>query len=224
MSRLEWDKVGEHLYETGVDRGVLYLYDSAKQAYLDGEAWNGLTSVSENPTGGDNNEYYADNIKYLNIKAAEDFAATVGCYTYPDSWAACNGEAEYVKGISLTQQTRATFGLCYRTKIGNDTENIDHGYKLHLVYGATSSPTSKDYNTINDNPDPAEFSFDIATTPVPVEGYKPTAHIIINSTKIDPDELKKLEDVLYGTNGEGDSDGTAPRLPLPNELPEILAV
>lgn len=223
MSRLIWDKVGEHLYETGVDHAVLYLYDTAKQAYVEGVAWNGITSVSESPTGGDNNDYYADNIKYLNIKSAEDFAATIGCYTYPDEWGVCNGEAEYVKGISFTQQTRATFGLCYRTKIGNDTENIDHGYKLHLIYGATSSPSSRDYNSINDNPDPAEFSFEIATTPVPVDGYKPTAHVIIDSTKIDLEELKKLEDVLYGTNGEGENAGTSARLPLPNEISEIIA-
>ena len=202
MSKLVWDAVGEHYYETGVDHGVLYVQNSSG-AYPEGVAWNGLTAVNENPSGGDEQAIYADNIKYLSLRSAEEFGATIEAYTYPDEWAACDGSAEPVGGVLLAQQVRAKFGFCYRTKIGNDTNFDDYGYKLHLVYNASANPSSKNYETINDTPAAITFSWDITTTPVEVTGtsYKPTAHIVIDKSKLDNTGLgylADLENVLYG--------------------------
>lgn len=222
MAKLVWDAIGEKFYETGVDHGV--LYPQAEGAYPKGVAWNGLISVTESPSGAEDSPLYADNIKYLNLKSAEEFGATVECYTYPDEWAACNGEADIAKGVTLGQQSRNTFGLCYRTQIGNDTDGQEHGYKLHLIYGCSASPSEKGYSTINDSPEAITFSFEIATTPVNVSGtdlkgraLKPVASITIDSTKSDPEKLAALEKILYG------DEETEARLPLPDELRTIFA-
>lgn len=216
MSRLKWDEVGTRTYETGVDHGVLYPQSDGK--YPKGVAWNGLTSVSESPSGAEDNALYADNMKYLNIKSAEELSLTIGCYTYPDEWARCDGTAELIEGVSLGQQSRNTFGLSYRTKIGNDTEGEDHGYKIHLIYGCSASPSEKTYSTINDSPEAIEFSYDVATTPIPVEGFKPVASITVDSTKLSAEALTALEKVLYGDEEED------ARLPFPDELKTILQV
>lgn len=213
MAKLVWDAVGERTYETGVDHGVLYPQSGG--AYPKGVAWNGLTSVDESPSGAEDNPLYADNIKYLNIKSAEEFGLSIECYTYPDEWSRCDGTAELIEGITLGQQSRNTFGLSYRTKIGNDTEGEDYGYKLHLVYGCSASPSEKTYQTINDNPDAIAFSYEISTTPIPVEGFKPVASLTINSTKTSKAVLAALEKVLYGDE-ENDA-----RLPFPDELKTI---
>lgn len=229
MARAKWDQIGERTYETGVDHGMLYPQKNG--AYPMGVAWNGLTTVTESPSGAESNALYADNIKYLNLRSAEDFGATVECYTAPVEWEECNGEATMTEGVTLGQQSRNSFGLCYRTKIGNDTDGEDHGYKLHLIYGASASPSERSYSTVNDSPEAITFSYEITTTAVPVDGndvngkpLKPTACITINSTKVDPDVLKALEDALYGTDGNGtEGSGTDPHLPLPAELREIFA-
>lgn len=197
MSKLEWDKVGEHFYETGLDRGVLYVQSAG--AYPKGVAWNGLTGVTESPSGADATDMYADNQKYLSLRAAETFGATIEAYTYPDEFAACDGSASLADGVKIGQQTRKTFGFAYRTKLGNDTDGEDHGYILHLVYGATASPSSKSRTTINESPEAISFSWEISTTPVNVDGYKPTATLEIDSTKISEAALKAVEDALYGT-------------------------
>lgn len=212
MTKLEWDKTGERIFETGLDRGVLYPQVSG--AYPKGVAWNGLTGVTENPSGADATDLYADNQKYLSLRAAETFGATVEAYTYPDEFAECDGSAELATGIKVGQQTRKTFGLCYRTKLGNDTDLEDHGYILHLVYGCTASPSSKTRETINESPNAVTFSWEVSTTPVNVEGFKPTATIEIDSTKITEKALKAIEDKLYGGTGE-------PTLPLPDEIKQI---
>lgn len=222
MAMLKWDQAGERLYETGVDHGVLYPQKSGE--YPNGVAWNGLISVTESPSGAEDNPLYADNMKYLNIKSNEDYGATIECYTYPDEWAACNGEADLATGVTLGQQRRNTFGLSYRTNIGNDTDGNDHGYKLHLVYGCSASPSEKGYSTINDNPEAITFSYEITTTPIPVSGndvdgnpFKPTAVITIDSTKVKKEDLESVEKILYGSEEED------PRLPLPDELRTIFA-
>lgn len=222
MAILKWDQAGERLYETGVDHGVLYPQKSG--AYPKGVAWNGLISVTESPSGAEDNPLYADNMKYLNIKSNEDYGATIECYTYPDEWAACNGEADLANGVTLGQQRRNTFGLSYRTNIGNDTDGNDHGYKLHLVYGCSASPSEKSYSTINDSPEAITFSYEVTTTPIPVSGndldgnpFKPTAVITVDSTKVTPENLAALEKILYGTE-EDDA-----HLPLPDELRTIFA-
>lgn len=215
MPRLEWDKIGERLYETGVKNGVLYPTD-ANGAYSKGVAWNGLTSISENPSGADSNPIYADDIKYLDLRSKEEFGATIEAYTYPDEFAICDGSAELTDGVMIGQQTRKPFGLCYRTAIGNDVDFDDHGYKLHIVYGATASPSSRQYQTINDNPEAITFSWEITTTPVNVEGKKPTATLVIDSTKVGEEGMTALKDVLYGT------ENSDPRLPLPDEIVDIL--
>lgn len=227
MAMLKWDQAGERLYETGVDHGVLYPQKSGE--YPKGVAWNGLISVTESPSGAEDNALYADNMKYLNIKSNEDYGATVECYTYPDEWAACNGEADLASGVTLGQQRRNTFGLSYRTNIGNDTDGNDHGYKLHLVYGCSASPSEKSYSTINDSPEAITFSYEITTTPIPISGndldgnpFKPTAVITIDSTKVDPEKLAALEKILYGSDEDSGGDTTA-RLPLPDELKTIFA-
>lgn len=211
MTVLTWDQVGERLYETGVDRGVLYLPDE-NGAYDEGHAWNGLTTVTESPSGAESNPQYADNIKYLNLVSAEEFGATIEAFTYPDEFGQCDGTASPEAGIFLGQQGRRSFGLAYRTRLGNDLDGTDHGYKLHLVYGALAAPSEKAYATINDSPEAITFSWEVTTTPVDVAGYKPTALLTIDSTKVDADALADLEDILYGTNVDD------PRLPLPDEV------
>ena len=217
MARLVWDKTGEHFYETGVKNVV--LYPMSGNSYGEGVAWNGVTSIEENPSGADFNAIYADDIKYLNIQGAEEFGATIGAYTYPDEFAECDGSAVPVDGVAVGQQARKAFGLCYRTTIGNDTEGIEYGYKLHIVYGARVTPSGKSYSTINDSPEPAEMSWEMNTTPVAVSGFKPTSIITIDSTKFtkqeDKAKLTALEDMLYGKDGEGQT-ATAPSLPLPD--------
>lgn len=217
MSKLIWDESGKRIYETGVDHGVLYDVDSDGK-YVKGVAWNGLTGVTESPSGAEQTALYADNIKYLNLTSAEEFGATVTAYTYPDEWEKHDGSAELATGVKIGQQTRSPFGLSYRTNIGNDTEGNDHGYKLHLIYGALASPSEKNYQTINDSPEAIEFSWEITTTPVNVTGFKPTASVTIDSTKCDKDKLKAFEDVLYGTDSE------EPRMPLPDEVKTLLSV
>ena len=208
--KLIWDKIGERFYETGVSKGVLYKQDT-NGAYPKGVAWNGLTAVTESPSGAEATPLYADNIKYLNLLSNEEFGATIEAYTYPDEFAECNGEASLVDGVSIGQQKRTPFGMAYQTKIGNDI-NGDLGYKIHLIYGAIAAPSEKAYNTVNDSPEAITFSWEITTTPVEVEGFKPTACITIDSTKVDADALAALEAVLYGTETEEAS------LPLPNEI------
>lgn len=219
MARLVWDKTGEHLYETGVDHGVLYFPDQTG-AYKNGVAWNGLISVSESPSGAEATGQYADNIKYLNLISAEEFSATIEAYTYPEEFEACNGNKELVDntGVYVGQQSRSVFGFCYRTMIGNDTDGQDHGYKLHLVYGCQVSPSEKAYQTINDSPEALTFSWELSTTPVNVTGKKPTALLVIDSTKIDSTKLTKIEAKLYG-----DETSTDAVLPTPDEIAEILS-
>ena len=199
MSKLVWDTTGDKTYETGLDHGVLYPITS-EGTYTPGVAWNGLSSVSESPSGAEANAIYADNIKYLNLYSAEEFGATVEAYTYPTEWEECDGSASIANGVVLGQQERKTFGLCYRTVLGNDVGGDKYGYKLHLIYGAKASPSERQYQTINDSPEAITFSWEITTTPVNVTGHKPVSCITIDSTKADPAKLKNLEDILYGTN------------------------
>lgn len=216
MSKLTWDNIGERFYETGVKQGVLYVQD-ATGAYPKGVAWNGLTAVTESPSGAEATALYADDIKYLNLISNEEFGATIEAYTYPDEFAACDGSASLVEGVSLGQQKRSAFGLCYKTAIGNDVDGADHGYKLHIIYGAMAAPSEKAYATINDSPEAITFSWEITTTPVAVEGFKPTACITIDSTKVDAAKLKALEDILYGSESE------EAKLPLPAEIKSTMS-
>lgn len=213
MSKLEWNKVGEKLFETGVEKGV--LYPAVDAAYPKGYAWNGLTKVSENPTGAESTALYADDVKYLDIQSKEEFGATVEAYMCPPEFYACDGTASMVPGVMVTQQNRTMFGMSYKTLLGNDVKGTDYGYKLHLVYGAKAAVSQKDYGTVNENPNAMNLSWNITTTPVEVPGLKPTAHIIIDSTTVDAEKLKALEDILYGTESE------EARLPLPTELATI---
>ena len=215
MSKLVWDKTGERYYETGVKNGVLYPQGEGG-AYDKGVAWNGLTAVTESPSGAEATALYADDIKYLNLMSAEEFGATVEAYTYPDEFAECDGSAALVPGVTIGQQTRKAFGLCYRTVIGNDVKNNDYGYKLHMIYGALAAPSEKSYATINDSPEAITFSWELTTTPVAVDGFKPTASLTIDSTKVDAVNLAALEAILYG------SEDTEPRLPLPSEIAELM--
>ena len=215
MSKIVWDAVGEHTFETGVRNGVLYLKD-AQGAYNTGVAWNGLTSVSESPEGAEATDLYADDIKYLTLMSAENFKATIEAYTYPDEFEECDGSASIANGVVIGQQSRKPFGLCYRTSIGNDTDGNEHGYKLHIVYGCQASPSEKQYSTINDSPEAITFSWEVNTTPVNVTGKKPTATLIIDSTKADKAKLTALEAILYG------SESTEPRLPLPDEIATLM--
>lgn len=215
MPKLVWDDTGKHLFETGVQKGV--LYPQVGGAYPKGVVWNGLTSVTESPSGAESNPIYADDIKYLNLVSAEEFGATVEAYTYPDEFAKCDGSAEISPGILVGQQERQKFGLCYRTVLGNDTEGNAYGYKLHIIYNATASPSEKQYQTINDSPEAITFSWELSTTPTNVDGHKPTASLVIDSTKVDETKLKKLEDKLYGTEQAEAS------LPTPNEIITLLA-
>ena len=216
MSKIVWDAIGEHTFETGVRNGVLYLKD-AQGAYSTGVAWNGLTSVSESPEGAEATDLYADDIKYLTLMSAENFKATIEAYTYPDEFAECDGSATIADGVTIGQQSRKPFGLCYRTAIGNDTDGNEHGYKLHIVYGCQASPSEKQYSTINDSPEAITFSWEVNTTPVNVNGKKPTATLIIDSTKADKAKLTALEAILYGSESE------EPRLPLPDEIATLMA-
>lgn len=205
MSRLVWDQTGEHLYEIGVRNGVLYVMStegSTSGTYPNGVVWNGLTAVTEKPTGADATALYADDIKYLNLIAAEEFEATIEAYTYPDEFALCDGSAELATGIMVGQQPRKTFGFAYRTVIGNDVANDSYGYKLHLIYGALAAPSERAYSTINDSPEAITFSWDVKTTPVPVTGHKPTASLTIDSTKLGVAKMAALEAVLFGTDAE----------------------
>ena len=199
MSKLAWDETGKRLYETGVEKGVLYPINAEGQ-YKPGVAWNGLTSITESPSGAEATALYADDIKYLNLYSAEEFGATIEAYTYPDEFAACDGSAELATGVVVGQQARKVFGLSYKTLEGNDVDGQDHGYKLHLIYGAMCSPSQKQYQTVNDSPSAITFSWEVKTTPVTVPGLKPTASICIDSTKVDATKLKTLEDKLYGTD------------------------
>lgn len=217
MAKLVWDKTGDRLYETGVKNGVLYIPTAG--VYSKGVAWNGLTAVTESPSGAEATALYADDTKYLSLMSTEEFGATIEAYTYPDEFAACDGSAELAGGVMIGQQKRSTFGLCYKTTIGNDTEGNDHGYKLHIIYGALAKPSERAYASINDSPEAITFSWEITTTPVNVTGAKPTASLVIDSTKADPSKLAALEDILYGKDGEPANE---PRLPLPDEIKSLM--
>ena len=216
MAKLVWDEVGKRTYETGVDKGVLYVQD-AEGAYGKGVAWNGLTAaVNESPSGAEPTPLYADNIKYLELTSKEEYGATIEAYTYPDEFEACDGSAEVGTGVVIGQQSRKVFGLCYRTVKGNDVKNNDYGYKIHLVYGCKAKPAQKNYQTINDSPEAITFSWEVSTTPVEVEGFKPTATVTIDSTKVAAEKLKSIEEALYGT------ESVEPKLLLPNEIIAIV--
>lgn len=216
MARLEWDKTGERFYETGTDKGVLYPTTDGG-GYTKGVPWNGLTAVTESPSGAEATALYADNTKYLSLMSVEEFGATLEAYTYPDEFAECDGSASIAKGVVIGQQERKSFGLCYRTKVGNDIEGDDLGYKIHIVYGVKASPSEKSYATINDSPEAVTFSWELTTTPVNVAGFKPTASLTIDSTKANPTDLASLEKILYG------DESNEPRLPLPDEIATIMS-
>lgn len=216
MSKLVWDKTGERLYETGVKNGTLYVQNS-DGTYPLGVAWNGLVSVTESPSGAEATALYADDIKYLNLVSAEEFGATIEAYTYPEEFEECDGTAELAEGVSIGQQTRKQFGLVYKTTLGNDIDGAAYGYKLHIIYNALAAPSEKGYQTVNDSPEAITFSWEVATTPIEVSGKRPTASIVINSTKADANKLAALEDILFGT------DVADPRLPLPSEIATLFA-
>ena len=215
MAKLIWDATGEKRYETGVNQGVLYVMDESG-AYPKGVVWNGLTAVTESPSGAEATPLYADDIKYLNLMSAEEFGASIEAYTYPDEFMECDGSAVLLEGAYIGQQPRKTFGMCYRTTLGNDIMNDSFGYKLHMIYGALASPSEKSYATINDSPEAITFSWEVTTTPVPVTGFKPTASLVVDSTKVGEAQMAALEAVLYG------SDEAEARLPLPDEIKTIL--
>ena len=213
MAKIAWDATGSRQYETGVDRGVLYVMGAS--TYGTGVPWNGLTAVTESPSGAEASPFYADNIKYANLMSAEDFGCTIEAYTYPDAFAECDGSAAPKVGVQIGQQTRKTFGFSYRTSIGNDTAGQNAGYKIHVVYGCLAAPSEKNYQTINDSPEPLAFSWEVSTTPVAVTGYKPTATLVIDSTKISAGSLTAVEEALYGKDG---TPGSSASLPLPDAL------
>lgn len=215
MSKLTWDLTGERLYETGVKMGVLYPQTAG--AYPKGVAWNGLTAVTESPSGAEASPFYADDIKYLNLMSAEEFGATIEAFMYPDEFAECNGEGTLAEGVTIGQQPRKEFGMCYRTILGNDTDGNEYGYKIHIIYGALAAPSEKAYATVNESPEPITLSWELTTTPIAVQGHKPTATLTIDSTKVDAEKLAALEAVLYG------SEDTEARLPLPDEIATMLA-
>lgn len=215
MAKLVWDQTGERLYETGVKQGVLYIKENG--IYDNGVAWNGLTAITESPSGAETTPLYADDIKYLNLLSTEEFSATIEAYTYPDEFMQCDGSAPLSTGVYIGQQSRKTFGMCYRTVLGNDEDNNDYGYKLHLIYGCLAAPSEKGYSTINDSPEAITFSWEVSTTPENVTGHKPTATITIDSTKADKAKLTALEAILYG------SEAKEPRLPLPDEVASLMA-
>lgn len=213
--RLTWDDAGKRLYETGVKQGVLYPQDD-NGAYPKGVAWNGLTAVTESPEGAEPTPLYADDIKYLNLLSTEEFKATVEAYTYPDEFAECDGSGSLVEGVTIGQQDRKTFGLSYRTSLGNDVKGNEYGYKLHIVYGCLAAPSEKAYATVNDSPEAITFSWEVSTTPVNVTGFKPTASLVLDSVKLGVAKMKAIEDVLYG------SSAAEARLPLPDEIKSII--
>ena len=218
MAKLVWDAIGEHKYETGVDHVALYK-PNAQKKYVGGVAWNGVSSISESPSGADSNPIYADNIKYLDLRSAEEFGATIECYTYPPEFAECNGEAIVTNGVVIGQQTRKTFGLAYRSIVGNDLQGNDYAYKLHLIYGATASPSEKQYSTVNDSPEAGTFSFELTTTPVAVQGYKNTASLTIDTSLFtDKTKITALENKLFGTEQD------EPELPTPAEVFDLLGM
>lgn len=218
MAKLVWDKSGERYYETGVKNGALYVFDTTTNKYGTGVAWNGLTAVTESPSGAEATALYADDIKYLNLLSTEEFGATIEAYTYPDEFAECDGSAALADGVMIGQQKRKTFGLAYKTTLGNDTIGNDYGYKLHIIYGCLAAPSEKAYATINDSPEAITFSWEVTTTPVEVTGHKPTASITIDSTKADEAKLATLEKKLFG-----DDTSDTPTLPLPDEITQIFA-
>ncbi len=215
MAKITWDATGDRFFETGLDRGVLYVMKDSK--YGTGVAWNGLTSVSESPEGAELTELWADGIKYANMRSAEDMKATVEAYTYPEEFEQCDGTASIADGITIGQQTRATFAMCYRTLVGNDVAGTEKGYKIHIIYGATVSPSQKQYQTVNDSPEAITFSWELSTTPVSVTGFKTTALVVIDSTKVSAEVLKKIEDKLYGTEAE------EPTVLMPDEIKALVA-
>ena len=218
MPKLVWDAIGEHKYETGVDHVALYK-PNAQKKYVGGVAWNGVSSISESPSGADSNPIYADNIKYLDLRSAEEFGATIECYTYPPEFAECNGEAIVTSGVVIGQQSRKTFGLAYRSIVGNDLQGNDYAYKLHLIYGATASPSEKQYSTVNDSPEAGTFSFELTTTPIAVQGYKNTASLTIDTSLFtDKTKITALENKLFGTEQD------EPELPTPAEVFELLGM
>lgn len=215
MSVLTWDATGERLYETGVQKCVLYLKDENGD-YTKGVAWNGITAVTESPSGAEATPLYADDIKYLNLMSNEEFGATIEAYMYPEEFGECDGSAALEAGVYIGQQPRKTFGLCYRTVLGNDVANNEYGYKLHIIYGALAAPSEKAYATINDSPEAITFSWEVTTTPVNVTGHKPTACVTIDSTKVNAEKLAALEAMLYGSESE------EPKLPLPDEIATLM--
>lgn len=217
MSKIEWHKTGERRYETGTSHGVLYLRD-AEGAYTNGVPWNGLTAVTESPSGAEANPQYADNMKYLNLISLEEFSATIEAFTYPEEFERCDGSASIAPGVHIGQQNRETFGLSYQTLVGNEIKGTDHGKKIHLVYGCLAAPSERAYATVNDSPEAMTFSWELSTTAVNVPGFKPSATMTFDSTKLDPAVMTALEDVLYGTEAD------EPRLPLPDELISILSL
>ena len=217
MSKLVWDSTGDRLYETGVKNGVLYPIDEVG-TYSKGVAWNGLTAVTESPSGAESNPLYADDIKYLDLRSVEEFGGTIEAYMYPDEFAECDGSAELAAGVKIGQQKRKVFGLCYRTTLGNDVKGDDYGYKLHIVYGAVASPSERGYTTMNDSPEAITMSWEFTTTPVSAKGFRPTAHLEIDSTEANAEKLTALEAILYG------ADETEARLPLPDEIATLMKV
>ena len=214
MAKLVWDQSGQKFFETGISNGVLYVSDG-QGGYLNGVAWNGLISVAENPSGAESNPVYADNIKYLNIISAEEFGATIEAYTYPDEFMECDGSAQVVAGVNIGQQARKSFGISYRTRVGNDVAGDNLGYKIHVIYNCQAAPSGKTYSTVNENPEAITFSWEVTTTPVPVEGYRPTATIVFDSTKLDAEKMAAVENALYG--------GTSTEAALPS-IEELLAL
>lgn len=218
MAALVWDKTGERRIETGVDHCALYVYDPSTKTYGKGVAWNGITAISEKPEGAEATDLYADNILYLSLLSAEKLKGTIEAYTYPDEFEACDGSATLTKGVKIGQQDRVAFGLVYRTKIGDDVAGQDRGYKLHVLYGCKASPSEKGYKTVNDSPEAISFSWEISTTPVNVDGAKPTSLLTISSLDVDPGKLKSLETKLFGADAQGGQQAAEPKLLLPDEI------
>lgn len=223
MREIKWKEVGQHKYETGVDQGVLYPTKKEDGGFAGGVAWNGLITVSESPSGAEASPLYASNGKYLNMMSVEEFGCSIEAYMSPEEFDECDGTKEIAPGVSVGQQTRKVFGLSYRTLIGNDTLMNDYGYKIHLVYNGLAAPSEKGYSTVNDSPEAMTLSWEVSTTPVPVPDAKPTASLVIDSTKTTPDKMKLIEDILYGTAADGETPATEPRLPLPEEIITLMS-
>lgn len=215
MARLIWDEVGQRFFETGVKNGVLYVQNN-DGSYANGVVWNGLTAITESPSGAEETPLYADDVKYLTLRSAEEFGATIEAFTYPEEFEQCDGSAQIAEGITIGQQARKAFGLCYRTAVGNDIQGQEFSYKLHIIYGCTVAPSEKSYSTINDNPEAITFSWELSTVPVPVDGFKPTASLVIDADKVDAGKLQLLENALFG-----DAENEATLL-LPNQIMELM--